>query len=205
MVQRVSGVGVTDGSSLMGLLVCACATVLLAVDGGSRLVCTGMDDCTSIVCGGIIPSMVQEGIVVAILCVQRSRRGWYRSCIISHLRKKELVIVALGLIGKGFDRRTSSSAAGKNGINLSLCGLDGSCWRVIIVAGNDAVIANSIFITIHINYYICIVVIIAFFARRRCIGIIIIIIIVVVVIITILIILIITITTSGIIIEGVVV
>ena len=70
--------------------------------------------------------MVQEGIVVAILCVQRSRRGWYRSCIISHLKKKELVIVALGLIGKGFDR-TSGSAAGKNGINLSLCVLGGSC------------------------------------------------------------------------------
>jgi hypothetical protein len=33
MVQRVSGVGVTDGSSLMGLSVSACATVLLLTAG----------------------------------------------------------------------------------------------------------------------------------------------------------------------------
>ena len=48
-----------------------------AVNGGSRLVGTGTDCIDILVRVGLIPSMVQEGIVVVILCVHRRRRGWY--------------------------------------------------------------------------------------------------------------------------------
>ena len=65
--------------------------------------------------------------------------------------KEELVVFAFGLISK-FLCRTSSSTSDKDGIYLSLCGLDGYGFVVvIIIMGDDIiVVVNSKCITIYI-------------------------------------------------------
>ena len=66
--------------------------------------------------------------------------------------KEELVAFAFGLISK-FLCRTSSSTSDKDGIYLSLCGLDGYGFVVvIIIMGDDIiVVVNSKCITIYIS------------------------------------------------------
>ena len=66
--------------------------------------------------------------------------------------KEELVVFAFGLISK-FLCRTSSSTSDKGGIYLSLCGLDGYGFVVvIIIMGDDIiVVVNSKCITIYIS------------------------------------------------------
>ena len=66
--------------------------------------------------------------------------------------KEELVVFAFGLISK-FLCRTSSSTSDKDGIYLSLCGLDGYGFVVvIIIMGDDIiVVVNSKCITIYIS------------------------------------------------------
>ena len=52
-----------------------CVYYGVAVGGECWLICTGTD-CTSVlVLVGIIPSMVQEGTMIIILCVRRSGGG----------------------------------------------------------------------------------------------------------------------------------
>ena len=68
---------------------------------GCRLGCTGTDRIGIFVRVGLIPSMAQEGIVIIIFCVPRSRGGWYHTS--GRLGKEERIIFVLGLIGKGLD------------------------------------------------------------------------------------------------------
>ena len=100
------------------------------------------------------------------------------------LRKKEFILFAFGLIGKFLDR-TSSSASGKNGIDLLLCGLD--CHRFVhyVMRDHVVIIVNSKLISMHIKYYVWVVIVIVvivfvFVARTVCVGIIIIIVIIII-------------------------
>ena len=66
---------------------------------------------------------------------------------IGHLRKEELVIFVLDLIGKDFDI-TSSVASGKDGAYLLLCGLYGH-GRVIIIIIIIIIIRDDIVVLVN--------------------------------------------------------
>ena len=100
---------------------------------------------------GIIPSMLQEGIMIVICIHSKGRRGCYEGCTIGLLRKEEIVVSLLGLFGKFLDR-TSGGASGENGIYLSLCGLD--CHWFVHLGDPVVIIVNSKLISMHINYYV---------------------------------------------------
>ena len=93
--------------------------------------------------------------MIVIHCIRsRGRReyGWQCLVDVCILWEEELIIFAFGLIGKVVDG-SSSSAAGKNGINLSLCGLDcDGLVVIIIIIGECIVRVNFKHVAIHINY-----------------------------------------------------
>ena len=114
---------------------------------GGRLVCTSIH----LFLVGIMPSVVQEGIVI-IIHACRCRRGCNRGYMSSHLKKKEFILFAFGLIGKFLlDKTSSSIASGKDGIHLSLCGLD--CRQHVIIRNHVVIDINSKLIFMHIKYY----------------------------------------------------
>ena len=124
--------------------------------GGCWLGCTGAD-CSSgiLVSFGLIPSIVQESIMIAILCVRsRGRKGcgWSRVVGVLFLWEEELIVFSFGLIRILRDR-TSSGASGEDGIYLSLRGLYGHGSVINIVTGDDVVILVDFErVAIHINY-----------------------------------------------------
>ena len=79
-LQRVSSVGVTDDSSLTGIsfVLCVCYSVAVGVE--CLLIFTGTDCSGVLVLVGIIPSMVQEGIVIVIRI--RGRRGCFTGTLL---------------------------------------------------------------------------------------------------------------------------
>ena len=112
---------------------------------------------------GIIPSMLQEGIMIVICIHGRGGRGCYGGCMRGLLRKKEIIAFSFGLVGKFLDR-TSGGASSKNGIYLSLYGLEGH--RFVIVRNHIIIIISSKLVTMHIKCYIWGVIVVAVFVSR---------------------------------------
>ena len=100
----------------------------VAVGGECWPICTGTACTGVLVLVGIIPSMVQEGIMI-VICIRGGRRGCHGGCVSGCLRKKEIIVSLLGLSCEGLDRTSSSASALVRMAFIYHC----AAWRVIVL------------------------------------------------------------------------